>query len=192
MNYENEINLSVKDLLLGREEHFGLQKEHSDSRRTIYSIVDSALFLEKAPTELGIGHVIPKIEEMFSLYPNGLKQVFDISGENLILGRHYHKSTEEGGTGKEIFIFASTSPDARIKSEQYHLGRSSGEIRYGIKSGDVIQNAPEDYHIITISGDVILIQITEKDTFEASDLKQFNSDEWYTEDSRMIEGDQKK
>lgn len=171
---------------------FGLQKENSNERRCIYSIQDMNLFFEKGLRVLGAEGYSNQIRELFDQYPQGLKQVFiKKSAKTEVLGKHYHTDVDGSGghgTGNEIFFFTDVPSGSSVKTEQYALGSSRGEIRYGVSQGEKVVNRPNEYHVFTITGPVSFVQVLESPVFHDDDLTPFRSEEWSPEDNRMVNG----
>jgi len=177
------------DLINEHESEFGLSLEHADERRKIYKIIDADKFLDSA-SKLGFEFLTEKIKNIFTLHPNGLKQfsVILTTDNQITLGKHFHKDIGEGGMGDEYYIFTEVPSNTDIKIEQYSLGKAKGKISYNIKSGTVIKNQPNDYHVMTCNGPFSMVQITSADEFKEDDLNKFNPNDWSPEDRQLITG----
>jgi hypothetical protein len=191
MTYEGESQLPLFEQMKSVPEEFGLRLENSDERRSIFSIQDEAKFFSKA-RELGVSvEDQRKISELFSQYPDGLKQFFIVNqppeGKSIRLGDHYHTNVEKGGSGTEVFIFTDVPVGTDIKLERYSLGRATGQLRYGVNTGAVMINRPDDYHVFQSSGPFRMVQILEG-KFNPNDLKKFDIGDWSSSDSNLIYG----
>lgn len=188
---ELEETISLKERIKIQAGEFGLKLENSDNRRSIFNIEDEENFFAHAQ-ELGIDVATrKKMDEVFTRYPDSLKQFFIINqpemGKKIRLGEHFHTRVETGGSGKEIFIFLDVPVETRIKLEQYHLGRARGKIRYGVRSGAVMENNPEDYHVFESDGPFMMVQVLEGG-FKNDDLIEFDVGQWSAEDERLVKG----
>lgn len=186
---EKPRTLTPQEFIPGNESEFGLQLEHADSRRQIYSIVDVPKFLSKS-VELGIGFLSSKLNELFAEYPEGLKQFFIATPQGngeVKLGNHYHTPMQEGGSGDEIFVITDVQPGASLSIEQVNLGRNSGTIR-PLNIGGVAVINPYGHHIIRAKRPFSMIQILENQKFNSEDLKQFQPKNFSPEDERSVKG----
>ncbi|KKQ40682.1 MAG: hypothetical protein US58_C0014G0044 [Candidatus Magasanikbacteria bacterium GW2011_GWA2_37_8] len=190
MSYDHENHLSIEEQIKNSPAEFGLDLANSDARRSIYIIQNETEFFAKAK-ELGISVADQnKISELFVKYPNGLKQFFIINkpaeGKNIRLGDHYHTDVKSNGSGAEIFVFTNVPAETEIKTEQYSLGRSKGIIKYA-KTGTVMENKPDDYHVFESNGAFKMVQVLEGG-FKAEDLKKLNEADWSKNDNNLIKG----
>lgn len=190
MSYDHENRLSIEEQIKNSPEEFGLKIENSNARRSIFMIQDEVKFFAKV-RELNISVEDQiKIAELFAKYPNGLKQFFIINkpaeGKNIVLGNHYHTDVRSGGSGAEVFVFTDVPTETEIKVEQYSLGSAKGNIKYA-KTGMVMENRPDDYHVFKSNGAFKMVQVLEGE-FKADDLKKFNEADWGPSDSHLING----
>lgn len=149
------------------------------------------MFLAKAK-ELNIGVAeINSIKKYFKKFPDALVQFFVVNqppaGKVNRLGDHHHTAVQAGGSGHEVFIFTEVPASTHIILEQYHLGKASGKLRYDVKSGEVMENQPNDHHVFVTDGPFQMVQILEGG-FKADDLKKFNVEEWTKGDKNVVQG----
>lgn len=182
--------LPLDEMIKNNPQEFGLKLENSDIRRSIFLVVDQENFLARSG-ELGIDVVAGnKIREYFIKYPKGLIQFFVINKpENgtIKLGNHYHTAIDNGGNGVEVFVFTDVPQSTNVKLEQYNLGRATGQIRYNVKTGAVMENRAEDYHVIESDGPFKMVQVLEGE-FKASDLNKLNQNSGSQSDNNLVFG----